>query len=123
MDKTGRRPAVAPPRREDWHASVMERLIQVLQAVSTTRDMESLTRTVRSAARDLTGADGSSFVLRRGDCCYYADEDAIEPLWKGKQFPMEACVSGWVMLNRQSVIIEDIYDDPRVPTEAYRPTF
>jgi len=27
------------------------------------------------------------------------------------------------MLNRQSVVLEDIYADPRIPAEAYRPTF
>jgi two-component sensor histidine kinase len=36
---------------------------------------------------------------------------------------MTNCVSGWAMLNRQSVAIEDIYADSRVPHAAYRPTF
>jgi light-regulated signal transduction histidine kinase (bacteriophytochrome) len=36
---------------------------------------------------------------------------------------MEMCISGWVMLNRQAVIIEDIYSDQRIPADAYRPTF
>jgi len=56
-------------------------------------------------------------------CCYYADEDAIEPLWKGQRFPMKACISGWAMLHRESVAIPDIYADARVPADAYRPTF
>ena len=51
------------------------------------------------------------------------DEDAIEPLWKGQRFPLSACVSGWAMLHRERVVIEDIYADPRVPAAAYRPTF
>jgi signal transduction histidine kinase len=55
--------------------------------------------------------------------CYYADEDAIAPLWKGKRFPMSACVSGWVMRNRRAAVIPDIYADERVPADAYRPTF
>ena len=59
------------------------------------------------------------------DICfrYYVDEEAIAPLWKGKRFPMEICISGWVMLNRRPAVIEDIYDDPRIPSAAYRPTF
>ncbi|HLP18649.1 MAG TPA: ATP-binding protein, partial [Chitinophagales bacterium] len=36
---------------------------------------------------------------------------------------MAACVSGWVMLNKQAVAIEDIYTDNRVPITAYEPTF
>lgn len=78
---------------------------------------------VKKTARQLTGADGASFVLRDGDLCYYFDEDAIAPLWKGKKFPMPICISGWVMNNRQSVVIEDIYQDSRIPADAYRPTF
>jgi putative nucleotidyltransferase with HDIG domain len=54
---------------------------------------------------------------------FYADEDAIAPLWKGQRFPLERCISGWAMLNRRSVVIEDIYKDERVAHEVYRPTF
>jgi signal transduction histidine kinase len=77
----------------------------------------------RTTARRLTNADGATFVLRDDDKCFYADEDAIEPLWKGKRFPLSACISGWVMLNDSPVVIKDIYADDRVPTDAYRPTF
>jgi hypothetical protein len=55
-------------------------------------------------------------VLRDNGYCYYADENAISPLWKGKRFPMEACISGWAMLNRKPAVIEDIYQDARIPT-------
>ncbi len=78
---------------------------------------------VRHAARELTGADGATFVLRDADKCFYADENAIAPLWKGQRFPMSTCISGWAMLNRQVAVIEDIYADPRIPQDAYRPTF
>jgi signal transduction histidine kinase len=78
---------------------------------------------VRRAARELTGADGATFVLRERDQCHYADEDSISPLWKGQRFPLTACISGWVMLNAESAVIEDIYADPRILPDAYRPTF
>ena len=100
-----------------------DRLIQVVQDLSAARHLERVQEIVRSAARELTRADGASFVLRDADQCYYADEDAIGPLWKGKRFPMRACVSGWAMLHRQSVSIPDIYEDARIPITAYRPTF
>lgn len=82
---------------------------------------------VRRAARELTGADGATFVLldRRseGDFCYYADEDAITPLWKGNRFPVRSCISGWAMINKETVVIGDIYADPRIPVDLYEPTF
>ncbi|MFT4053635.1 MAG: hybrid sensor histidine kinase/response regulator [Novosphingobium sp.] len=105
------------------YVSAMERLVGAVQDLSRARDVDAVTAVVREAARNLTGADGATFVLRDGDQCYYAEENAIAPLWKGRRFPMDICVSGWVMLNAQSIVIEDIYDDPRVPVEAYRPTF
>ena len=78
---------------------------------------------VRSAARQLTGAHGATFVLKSGSDCYYADEDAILPLWKGLRFPMSQCISGWVMQHRAPVSIPDIYQDERIPIDAYKPTF
>lgn len=110
-------------QRFPTYLEAMERLVGVVQALSQARDVATITRIARDAARELTGADGATFVLRDGDQCYYADENAIAPLWKGKRFPMEMCVSGWVMNHAQSVVIEDIYNDARVPAEAYRPTF
>ncbi len=98
-------------------------LVETVQQLSLARDIKKIMEVVRSAARKLTGADGATFVLRENDLCYYADEDAIEPLWKGQRFPMSACISGWAMLNRQSAIIADIYADNRIPVEAYKPTF
>lgn len=101
----------------------VRRVVQAVQDLSLARSLDAVMGVVRTAAREITGADGATFVLRDRGFCHYADEDAIAPLWKGKRFPMETCISGWVMLNRESVAIEDIYADPRIPADAYRPTF
>ncbi|QEH41222.1 GAF domain-containing sensor histidine kinase [Chitinophaga sp. XS-30] len=101
----------------------MKILVAAVQEMSLSRSLESVMRIVRTAARRLTGADGATFVLRDGDKCYYADEDAIAPLWKGQRFPMNICISGWAMLNRKPAVIGDIYADSRIPIDAYRPTF
>ncbi len=98
-------------------------LVSVVQELSFARSLSAIQEIVRRAARALTGADGATFVLREGDECHYADEDAIAPLWKGMRFPMQACVSGWSMLHREAAVIPDIYADPRIPADAYRRTF
>ena len=98
-------------------------LIETIQQLSLARSVEHIQAIVRHTARRLTGADGATFVLRDGDLCHYADEDAIAPLWKGQRFPMSACISGWVMLNREAAMLPDIYADDRIPADAYRPTF
>lgn len=86
-------------------------------------DLTHVGRVVRTAARTVTGALGATFVLRDGDQCFYADEDAIAPLWAGQRFPMTNCISGWAMLNVQTAVVPDIEADARIPLEAYRPTF
>jgi signal transduction histidine kinase len=101
----------------------MRELLNAVQELSLARSVERIAEIVRGAARRMSGADGATFVLRDGEQCHYFDEDAIAPLWKGRRFPIEACVSGWVMRNASSTVIEDIYADPRVPVDAYRPTF
>lgn len=98
-------------------------LIDTVEQLSGATTLERVTEVVASAARSLMGADGATFVLREDDQCFYADEDAIGPLWKGSRFPMSACISGWTMHHRQSVTIPDIYVDDRIPIDAYRPTF
>ena len=98
-------------------------LIGIVKQLSTARTMADVMAIVRTGARRLTGADGATFVLRDREHCFYADEDAIEPLWKGRRFPLQTCVSGWAMLNQQAAVIPDIYADPRIPIDAYRPTF
>lgn len=116
--------AFAPrPGDSGWYAQAMEKLIDVIQDLSLARDLAAIMSIVRTAARDLTGADGATFILRDHDKCYYADEDAISPLWKGQRFPMEHCISGWAMIHGEAVIIGDIYKDSRIPQDAYRPTF
>ena len=111
------------PRDADRYLRGLERLVVVVQELSLARTLDALMEIVRRAARDLTGADGATFVLRDGEFCHYAEELAIAPLWKGRRFPLDTCISGWAMRHRQPVVIEDVYADPRIPIEAYRPTF
>src|SRR6185295_9666656 len=106
--------SVDEARRRAPDAGLVEgcqRLVDTIKELSFARDLPSIMAVVRRAARALTGADGATFVLRREMNCYYADEDAIAPLWKGRQFPMTSCISGWVMQNRQPAVVDDIRAD------------
>lgn len=98
-------------------------LVETIEQLSAARSIEDVAEVVRSQARRISGADGVTFVLRDGDFCHYLDEDAVGPLWKGKRFPIETCISGWAMLNGKTAVVPDIYLDDRIPHDAYRPTF
>jgi signal transduction histidine kinase len=121
LSRRNRTPATATPRSRAWQG--MQQLISVIQRLSRARDLPSIMEIVRREARALVNADGASFVLKDGELCYYAEEDAVGPLWKGQRFPLETCISGWTMLNHQAAAIEDIYLDARIPHESYRATF
>jgi GAF domain-containing protein len=94
---------------ESSYVRGMVRLLQAVQELSLARSLPEIQRIVRTAARELTGCDGATVVLRDNGKCHYADEDAIAPLWKGSRFPMEICISGWAMLNRDAAVIPDIF--------------
>ena len=51
------------------------------------RTLPDVQRIVRTSARELTGCDGATFVLRDNGKCYYADEDAISPAVEGQPIP------------------------------------
>jgi two-component sensor histidine kinase len=87
------------------------------------RSSQDVIDIIRATARQLLGCEGVSIIRREGDLCHYIEEDAIGPLWKGQTFPATACISGWAMLNRRTVVIDDISLDPRIPHELYSDTF
>lgn len=101
----------------------LSRFLRLVSDLAAAHELPVITAAVRHAVRDLTRADGVTFVMRDGACCHYVDEDAIAPLWKGRRFPLDECVSGWVMRHATPAIIPDIFADPRVPVDVYRPTF
>jgi response regulator RpfG family c-di-GMP phosphodiesterase len=100
-------------------AAVDDLILQMSMA----HGIDEIMTVLRQSVRELIGADGVSFVLRENDKCYYADEDAPAPLWKGQRFPVESCISGWAMKHAELVVIEDIYRDDRIPHATYRDTF
>lgn len=113
----------SPVLGEDIGIAAESGLEELTTRLAMARGVEEILRVVRTYARKLVGADGITFVLREDDKCYYADEDAISPLWKGQRFPLERCISGWAMLHGEAVVIEDVYADARIPHAAYRVTF
>lgn len=101
----------------------LQLLIEAVKALASALTYEAVEKVVMPAVRQLTGADGTSFIIREKDQCYYADEEAIAPLWKGRRFALDSCISGWTMIHNQPAMVEDIYVDARIPVDAYRPTF
>jgi signal transduction histidine kinase len=98
-------------------------LTRATSAISRARTLDEVVATIRASARSLVGCEGIAIVRREGDLCHYVEEDAIAPLWKGEKFPASACISGWSMINRQTVVVPDVREDDRIPNELYAGTF
>ncbi|TDV45039.1 PAS domain S-box-containing protein [Pseudomonas graminis] len=103
-----------------------ERLSHVLNASERLVMAESVDEVVavlRDVARTTVGADGVAVVIQHEGRCAYIAEDAVSPLWQGQTFPADHCVSGWVMRRGETIAIRDVRLDPRIPQDAYAPTF
>jgi GAF domain-containing protein len=104
-------------------AGKSEKLRDTVELLDQAGTVEEVGHILRDHARSAIGADGVALILRDGDLCHYFEEDAVGPLWKGQKFPMGACISGWAMLQRQTVCIVDIRLDKRIPYDLYENTF
>ena len=103
--------------------AALDALAETAQDLLRATTRPDLQATVSRAARRLTGADGATLVLREGDECVYADEDAVRPLWKGRRLPLDDCISGWSMRNGAAAAVEDVAADDRIRADDYSSTF
>ncbi|MDP8910485.1 MAG: GAF domain-containing protein [Actinomycetota bacterium] len=85
----------------------------------------SLLRSIVEVARAIFGAKASSVFL--------LDEETDELVFEavagegsdslvGRRFPSSTGVAGWVLVTRQSLVIEDVLEDPRFAREAAEST-
>ncbi len=119
-----REPPVAPLELRDMsqrYASSMAYLVEVARAVSEVRDIPALGRIIADAARCILGADGATFVLREGDMGHVVEQSAVDPVWKGRRFPLGATITGSAILSARPVVISDLETDSRIPPEARTP--
>lgn len=103
--------------------AALQMLLTATRDLSRARSLHEIVYIVKRAARRLTGADGAAIILREGAQVFYADEDAIGPLWKGRHFALNEDIAGWTMVNKKATIITDVTRDDRIALNLYRPTF
>lgn len=98
-------------------------LMDASERLADAGSLDEVVEVLRQTARKAIGAEGIAVVIREGERCFYAAEDAISPLWAGNRFDLGVCVSGWAMQHLETVAIPDIAHDDRVPLETYQGTF
>lgn len=114
---------MAPLNQTPARKTPLASLTEATSAISRAHSLADVIAMIRASARTLIGCEGITIVRREGDLCHYVEEDAIGPLWKGQTFPEVACISGWSMVNRQTLVVPDISVDDRIPHELYAETF
>lgn len=103
-----------------------DRLSHVLSAserLARAASVHEVAAVLRDTARATVGAEGIAVIIENEGRCSYVAEDAVAPLWQGQSFPIDHCISGWAMLHGETVAIRDVRLDPRIPQDAYAPTF
>lgn len=98
-------------------------IVDAVRRLTLARTQAEVQEIVIGAARSLCNADGATFVLRVGQETHYVAEDALGPLWNRQRFPLRACVAGWAMLERRTILVRDVHEDQRPVVQGYRATF
>ena len=107
------------PGLDDRWAELARAVRQLMHAET----IDAAVEIVRRVGRAIAGADGIAIVRRKGDRCAYIAEDSIAPLWAGRDFPMDECVSGKAMLRARPILVEDIAQSDDVPLNLYLATY
>lgn len=107
----------------DQQATPLAVLTHAIAQLAGARDASHVVEIIRATARSMIGCQGIAVIRKEDDLCHYIEEDAIGALWKGQKFPASACVSGWAMAERKTIVIPDIDHEDRVPRELYQHTF
>jgi len=102
----------------DDHPSLenSRRLIEISRDLASTLDLDSLLRRIIQAAVEIGGAEAASLLLynEKKQELYFqsATNAADEPLMQGIVVPRQS-VAGWVAINRQSAVVDDVHRDRR----------
>ncbi|WP_353931975.1 diguanylate cyclase [Okeanomitos corallinicola TIOX110] len=107
----------------EYYLRSIERLLIVSQNLCLAHSLEEITKIVLLAVRELTHSDGATFAILDNGFSYYVDENAITPVLKGQRFPVNLDISGWVMMNRKTRIIENILNEQQVYIHVYKHNF
>jgi signal transduction histidine kinase len=107
---------VLDTRREQHLVERYQRLIELSQDLVSTLDLDVLLRHIVRAAADLIEAEQASILLYdhvKGELYFEATTNLDQPMMQGLSVPVEGSIAGWIVTNRQPLIISDANKDNR----------
>jgi len=105
--------------RKDSQATLLERylrLIEISLDLASTLDLKTLLNRIGHAAADLCNAQAASILLydeNKQQLHFESTTNLDEPLMRGLIVPVNSSIAGWIVLNREPIIIDDTQKDSR----------
>lgn len=93
-----------------------QRLLEVSRDLASTLDLNELLVRIVHAAADLCDAEAASILLydqSRKELRFEAATNMDNPLMRGISVPVDSSLAGWIVTNRQPVLIPDVEKDQR----------
>lgn len=93
-----------------------QRLIETSRDLASTLDLDMLLNRIVLAAAELCGAQAASILLyddSKHELHFSAASNQEEPSLRGFVVPVEGSIAGWIVENRQPIVITDIQNHPR----------
>lgn len=103
---------LAAPQQNDYY----QQFIDIFLDLAATFDLESILRKIIHTAKKLTNAEAASILLYNDtnqQLHFAAMTNASKEALLHKMVVPKESLAGWVALNRQSVIVEDVRNDQR----------
>jgi signal transduction histidine kinase len=104
---------------ESAQASLLERyrrLAEISRNLASTVDLNILLDRITEAASHVCGSEAASILLydeNQGQLYFESATNLEEPLMRGLIVPVEGSIAGWIVTNKQPIIIHDTQNDPR----------
>jgi len=93
-----------------------QKLLEITQDLASTLELDTLLKKIVNAAADLCAAEAASILLYdlvKKQLYFQATSNLDVPVMRGLNVPIDSSVAGWVLTQKQSVIIADVSEDPR----------
>ena len=93
-----------------------QRLLEISRDLASTLDLSELLYRIVHAAADLCGTEEASILLydqNRHELRFEAATNMDDPLLRGVSVPVDSSLAGWMVTNRQPVLIENVENDAR----------
>ncbi|HEX8992973.1 MAG TPA: GAF domain-containing sensor histidine kinase [Anaerolineales bacterium] len=92
------------------------RLIEIARDLASTLDLDDLLQRIVHAAAEVSGSEAASILLYDNltqQLNFQVATNLEEPTLRGLAVPLEGSIAGWIVLNRKSVRVTDVQEDPR----------